>query len=94
MIYRKKRTFSGARSGFYRFESSGKLRMYGVGDGDFVRLKDEEGKQWMGVAEVWDQDMVRYRFRDSDGNYASGISDANGIVLRDEKGRTWRGFVD
>lgn len=95
MIYRKKRAHSnGVRSGYYRLEGHGKKKIFGWGDGDFLRLRDENGKVWSGTAEAWDQDTVRYRFRDEDGNSVSGISTGSGIVLQDDKGRTWRGLVD
>lgn len=93
-IQRRRGRSTAAKAGYYRFQGSGNQVMHGFGDGDFIRLRDENGHEWRGVAEVWDT-MVRFRFRDSDGNYVSGISDeSNGIVLRDEKGKTWRGFVD
>ena len=68
--------------------------MYGLGEGDFVRLRDEFGKVWNGSAERQDDKTIRFRFRDSDGNVISGISDSYGIVLRDDIGNTWRGFLD
>ncbi|MCX6625148.1 MAG: hypothetical protein NTY38_29625 [Acidobacteria bacterium] len=94
MIYRRKRTRTTTPGGFYRFESVGKASVYGVGFGDYVRLRDENGNVWQGSAESQGDNTVRYRFRDSNGNILSGISDRCGIVLRDEKGNTWRGLVD
>jgi hypothetical protein len=67
--------------------------MYGFGDGEYVRLRDEHGELWQGTVEVLFDDTVRYRFRDSRGRSITGISDRYGILLRDEKGNTWRGFV-
>jgi hypothetical protein len=94
MLYKKRRR-SGPKTGHYRFQGPGSRTMFGYGDGDFIRLKDEQGKEWRGIAEVFDQDLVRFRFRDEDGNYASGVSDSSGsILLRDERGNSWRGFVD
>jgi hypothetical protein len=94
MIIKRRRSGSAAKTGYYRIQGSGSQFLHGFGDGDFIRLRDEHGREWRGVAEVFDT-MVRFRFRDSEGNYISGVSDAGaGIILRDEKGNTWRGFVD
>lgn len=68
--------------------------MHGFGDGDFIRLRDEFGNEWRGVAERQSDETIRYRFRTSDGRYVTGISDDYGILLRDEQGNTWRGFFD
>jgi hypothetical protein len=92
MIYRRRRR-DHLPSGFYRF-SHGQRHVYGHGDGDFIRLRDEHGNEWYGVAERQQDDSIRYRFRDSSGNSASGISDGHGIILRDARGNTWRGFID
>jgi len=89
----RRRSRHRAPSGFYRFDSLHQRTVAGFGDGDFVRLRDENGNVWMGQADVQDDETVRYRFRDSDGNVISGISDRSGILLRDEKGNSWRGFV-
>jgi hypothetical protein len=83
-----------AKTGYYRIQGKGSQFLHGFGDGDFIRLRDENGREWRGVAEVSDN-LVRFRFRDSEGNYISGVSNSGSdIVLRDEKGNTWRGFVD
>ena len=94
MIYRRKRRRSGVRSGFYRFENEQHKQVYGYGDGDFVRLRDEHGNIWQGQAEDMGDNTSRFIFKDPDGNRISGIADENGVVLRDEKGHTWRGFID
>ena len=65
----------------------------GFGDGDFIRLRDEYGNTWRGMAERQDDNTVRYHFRDSKGKTVSGISDDYGIILRDQTGNVWRGFV-
>lgn len=94
MIYRKRRS-NGVQSGFYRFENSrNRTGMFGYGEGEFVRLRDEYGTVWSGTVEAQDDNLVRYRFRDDKGRTISGISDSFGIVLRDDKGNTWRGFVE
>jgi hypothetical protein len=80
-------------NGFYRFESIHQRSVGGFGDGDFIRLRDENGNVWRGQADVQDDETIRYRFRDSNGKTISGISDRFGILLRDEKGNTWRGYV-
>lgn len=95
MIYRRKRFYSSTPSGFYRFENTrSRSGMTGYGDGDFVRLRDEYGNVWNGMAIAQDDNIIRYNFRDSGGKSISGISDSFGIILRDEKGNTWRGFVE
>jgi hypothetical protein len=68
--------------------------MTGYGYGDFVRLRDEFGTVWNGIADPQEDNVVRYRFRDESGRSITGISDTFGIVLRDDKGNTWRGFVE
>lgn len=95
VIYRKRRSHSAAPSGHYCFENvRSRTGMFGYGDGDFIRLRDEFGNVWTGVAESMGDNMVRYRFRDGAGNAITGISDSFGIVLRDDSGNTWRGFVE
>ena len=85
---------SRVKSGFYRIQGKNAQFLQGFGDGDFIRLRDQKGNEWRGVAEVYES-MIRYRFKDQDGNNISGVSDpSSGILLRDEKGNTWRGFVD
>ncbi len=94
MMTNRRRNNFGSKPGYYRFQGAGNQVLQGFGDGDFIRLRDEEGHEWQGVAEGFDT-MVRFRFRDSKGNCLSGVSEGgNGIVLRDEKGNTWRGYVD
>ena len=95
MIYRRRRSNRGAPTGFYRFENiRTRTAMYGYGDGDFVRLRDESGNIWNGRADAQDDNVIRYCFRDDTGKSMTGVSDSFGIVLRDEKGDTWRGFVE
>ncbi len=94
MIYRRRRRHGGVRSGFYRFENQQRRQVFGFGEGDFVRLRDEHGDIWQGQAEDQGDNTVRFIFRDSEGNRISGISDNYGIILRDEHGRTWRGYID
>ena len=93
MIYRRRRK-SGVPGGFFRFEGIGRKSVFGFGDGDFIRLRDEYGNVWRGMAEKQGDDTVRFRFRDSNGKTISGVADGYGILLRDEDGNTWRGFVD
>jgi hypothetical protein len=94
MIYRRRHTHSTSPGGFHRFQNSLRQIVYGHGDGDYIRLRDEYGNVWRGSATCEDDNTVRYRFRDQHGITISGISDAFGVVLRDERGNTWRGFVD
>jgi hypothetical protein len=94
MIYRRKQIRKTAPGGFLRFQNAHNQSVYGFGDGDYIRLKDEFGHIWRGTAEREDDNSIRYRFRDESGQSISGISDSYGIILRDEKGNSWRGFVD
>jgi hypothetical protein len=94
MIINRKRRFGAMPGGFFRFTSPSNQQVAGHGDGDFIRLRDEQGREWRGVAEWQSDETIRYRFRDSAGRSISGIADGYGIILRDEKGNTWRGFID
>jgi len=68
--------------------------MHGFGYDDYIRVRDEFGQTWRGVAEETADGTYRYSFRDARGKSISGLADGFGITLRDEKGKTWRGFVD
>ena len=68
--------------------------MVGYSDGDYVRLRDEYGNVWNGVASTLGDDLIRYCFRDAAGKSITGVSDSCGIILRDEQGNTWRGFME
>ena len=95
MIYSRRRFRSSVPGGFYRFENvRDKSTVFGYGDGDFVRLRDEYGREWKGMAEKQGDGTIRLRFRDSEGHSISGVSDSFGIVLRDERGNLWRGLLD
>jgi len=94
MVYRRKQTRRTAPGGFHRFQNASNQSVYGFGDGDYIRLRDEFGQIWRGSAEREQDNTVRYRFRDEKGHTISGMSDSYGIILRDEKGNSWRGFVD
>ena len=94
MIYRRRLRSKLAPHGFYRFENQSRRLMYGYGDGDFVRLRDEFGNVWRGQAESTEDQTIRFIFRDSEGRRISGISDTFGVTLRDEAGNTWRGYID
>jgi hypothetical protein len=95
MIYRSQGRYARLPGGYLRFRSSDRTNIYGYGEGDFIRLRDEFGRMWVGSA-TRDEDthLVRYRFRNDSGGSISGISDSHGIVLRDDKGNSWRGFID
>ena len=70
MLYGRKR--SSLPAGFYHMQSAAAPHsMYGFGDGEFVRLRDESGEIWQGTVEAQTEDMVRYRFRDRKGRYVS-----------------------
>lgn len=95
MIYQRRRSYGSSPAGFFRFENTKtRFAMVGYGDGDFVRLRDENGTVWNGSADPQTDNIVRYRLRDDRGRSITGISDSYGIILRDETGNTWRGFVE
>ena len=77
-----------------QFRNAERTTVFGYGEGDYIRLRDEYGNVWVGSATRDDDSMVRFRFRDHQGRYVTGISDSYGVILRDEKGNTWRGFID
>ena len=95
MIYRSQSRYSRLPGGYLRFRGSDQTTIHGYGEGDYIRLRDEFGRIWVGSANRDEETrIVRYRFRDDTGRHISGVSDTHGIVLRDDKGKTWRGFVD
>ena len=94
MIHRRRGAYQTVPGGFFRFQNASKAAVYGYGEGDYIRLRDEYGNVWRGVAERDSDGMIRYRFKDDKGNAITGISDSYGVIMRDEKGKTWRGFVD
>lgn len=73
---------------------SGHRAMYGLGEGDCIRLRDENGDVWLGTASLEADNTIRYRFRDARGRYITGMADEGGVILRDENGTTWRGFTE
>ena len=93
MLPRRKLRQIQAPSGYFQFSNIQHRTISGFGDGNDVRLKDENGDQWRGTAEVRDDRSVFYRFRNDKGKVISGFSDGYGILLRDERGQTWRGYV-
>ncbi|MBI4876502.1 MAG: hypothetical protein HY822_17845 [Acidobacteria bacterium] len=94
MIYRRRRQRNSVSGGFYRFEGGHGQSVFGFGDHDYIRLRDEFGNVWRGHAEKQGDSTLRFSFRDSNGSFITGISDHTGILLRDEHGNTWRGFKD
>ena len=94
MVYRRRHAHSVSPGGFLTFQNALRHTVYGFGDGDYIRLRDEFGNVWRGSAVREADDTIRYRFRDQKGSTITGISDSWGVVLRDERGHTWRGFVD
>ncbi len=95
MLYRKRRVHRGAPGGFFHLEDEAtKTRVFGFGHGDNIKLTDEFGNVWRGVAERIPGDAVVYRFRDAKGRSLSGVSEGTTVTLRDDKGNTWKGFVE
>jgi len=92
-MIRKRRFSPRAQSGFYQFGSDNRRHASGFGDGEYIRLRDDRGNIWRGLAEVQDDNTVHYRFRDSNGRSISGVADGFGILLRDDRGTVWRGYV-
>ncbi|MBI1896591.1 MAG: hypothetical protein HYZ57_18660 [Acidobacteria bacterium] len=94
MVYRRRFSHGRTPGGFHRFENANKHSVFGFGEGDYIRLRDEFGNTWRGSAVREDDNTIRYRFRDANGRTITGICDDYGVILRDDKGNTWRGFVD
>lgn len=94
MIYRRNQAYTRLAGGYVRLRSMDNRSMFGHGYGDHIRLRDEFGTVWRGVADLEDGNLVRYRFRDDKGHSISGISDSYGVLLRDDKGRSWRGSIE
>jgi len=95
VIYRRRRGARKAPGGFFSFEEiTTKARMHGFGHDEYIRVRDEYGQTWRGIAEEAADGTYRYTFRDGRGRSLSGMADAYGVTLRDEKGKTWRGFID
>jgi hypothetical protein len=92
MIYRRRKGGRQVPAGFYYIQSEGNA-MQGFGDGEFIRLRDENGVLWQGTVDSDDSDSFHYRFRDERGNSISGYADEFGVLLQDGRGRTWRGYI-
>lgn len=95
MIYKSRSPYARQPGGYLRFRNSDQGTIHGFGEGEYIRLRDEYGRVWVGSATLDDHsNMVRYRFHNEYGGSIAGISDSHGILLRDDKGKTWRGFID
>ena len=95
MIYNKQRKRSRVPGGFFYLEDEKtKTRVFGSGQGDYVKLKDECGNTWVGSAVRNPDGSVVYSFRDPKGRSLTGVSDTLGVTLRDGMGNTWKGFID
>lgn len=95
MLYRKERTHTTIPGGYFHLEEEKtKVRVFGYGHGDHIKLTDEYGNVWRGSAQRMDTNAVAYRFRDSQGRTITGTSDSFGVILRDERGNIWKGFID
>jgi len=93
MRSKRRRSRGPVNGGFFRFETEDRRAIFGTGDGDFIRLRDEFGNTWLGRADQLGETLTRYYFRDAEGNSVSGISDNSGILLRDQNGKSWRGYI-
>lgn len=95
MRFQKRGGRSSTVGGFFNLESSDRRsKVFGFGEGDYIRLRDEFGRVWRGSAETLSDNSVRFSFTDEDGHRITGLSDTYGVTLRDERGKTWRGFID
>ena len=95
MIYRRKGNRSAAPGGYFILEEeASRRRMHGVGFGEYIQLRDEQGTIWKGSAERGDDDIVRYTLRNDSGHTLTGMAAGYGITLRDRNGRIWKGIVD
>ena len=67
MIFSKQRKRPRAPGGFFHLEEEKtKTRVFGHGQGDYIKLKDEYGNVWHGTAERNADNSVVYRFRTRD----------------------------
>ena len=95
MIYSKHSRRTSVPGGFFHLEEEKtKTRVFGYGHGDYIKLKDEYGNEWIGSATLNADESVAYRFRNGKGKSLSGVSESSVVTLRDEQGNTWKGFVD
>lgn len=95
MVYDRHGKKSSVRDGYYRFKKTrGQGMLSGFGIAGLLRLRDNEGTEWTGTAELLEDGSTRYRFHNGRGEMIGGISDNQGILLRDDEGNAWRGFVD
>ena len=95
MFYHRPGKNSSVRDGYYRFQKTrGQGILSGFGIAGLLRLRDNEGAEWTGTAELLEDGTTRYRFHNGQGERICGISDNEGILLRDDAGNAWRGFVD
>lgn len=95
MIYAKASKRSRLPGGFLHVqEEQSKLRIYGYGFGEHIKLKDDSGKIWRGSATRQQDNSVEYRFRDEHGKSLTGVSHDKMITLRDDEGKIWKGFID
>lgn len=95
MSYYRRGKNSSVRDGYYRFRiTRGQGILPGFGIAGRLRLRDSEGTEWTGPAELLEDGTTGYRFHHGQGEMICGISDNKGILLRDDEGNVWRGFVD
>ena len=95
MIYSSDQKSRSLPGGFFHLEDERtKTRVFGYGQGDYIKLKDEYGNVWTGSATRNPDNSVVYRFRDGKGTSLSGVSEGSVVTLRDQRGNTWKGFVD
>ena len=72
MIYRRKGRRTALPGGFFHLENEKtKTRVYGYGHGEYIRLRDEYGNVWTGIAERRKENEIYYRFKASNGRVLS-----------------------
>ena len=74
MVYLRRHINSIAPGGFFRLQNAQRHVVYGYGDGDFIRLRDEFGNIWRGVATREDDESIRFRFRDQRASKCHGLN--------------------
>lgn len=94
MFQRRRASRSRGRTDFRLEEERSRVRATGFGMDGYIRVKDETGNVWSGLAEDEPGDVVRFHLTDSHGRRVTGIASGATMLFRDDLGRTWKGFVE
>jgi hypothetical protein len=95
MMFRRRKGYGGrSRTDFRLEEERSRMRATGFGIDGYVRIKDETGNVWSGLAETNSDDVVTYHLTDSHGRRMTGVENGASMIFRDDLGRTWKGVVE